>query len=333
MSFSDSRSECVVKIVSLLLGAMLFLYPLTAQAKDMVVDRILVKINDSIITQYDLDQEMKPVYDKIKDRKLDAREQAKLQSLRKQMLDKLVNDELIQQEIQRFSVNVSEENLDKEIERVRNERDLTLEEFQQMVAQDGLSMEEFRSRLKKMLEKQELIGHMVNSKVVVTDSEIQAEYEARKDDYSMGKMVELAIILLPPDVSPVEVRERITNGELTFAEAVAKYSVGPGKDSGGSIGQLNWVDLADEWRTALQGVAEGGVSTPLTIQGHQALLSPIKINDDRMVPLEDVRDDLYRDLMQKKRETVFTDYFDKLKQSAVIVYMDDALKPDNGVPQ
>jgi peptidyl-prolyl cis-trans isomerase SurA len=35
--------------------------------------------------------------------------------------------------------------------------------------------------------------------------------------------------------------------------------------------------------------------------------------------------------MQKKRETVFTDYFEKLKKSAVIIYMDDSLKPDNGV--
>jgi peptidyl-prolyl cis-trans isomerase SurA len=194
-------------------------------------------------------------------------------------------------------------------------------------------MDEFRERLKKLLEKQELIGHMVNSKVVVTDSEIQEEYNSRKDDYSMGKMIELAIILLPSDVSPVEVREMIASGEMTFADAVAKYSVGPGKESGGSIGELNWVDLADDWKTALDGVEQGGVSTPLTIQGHEALLSPIKINEDRMVPLEDVRNDIYKELMQKKRETVFTDYFDKLKRSAVIIYMDDSLKPDNGVSQ
>jgi peptidyl-prolyl cis-trans isomerase SurA len=310
---------------------MLLICPATAQAKNVVVDRILVKINDSIVTQYDLDQAMKPVYDKIKDRKLTAKEQAQVQKLRKQALENLINDVLIQQEIKRFSIDISDENLDKEIERVRNERGLTLDEFEKVVAKDGLTMEEFRARLKKLLEKQELIGHMVNSKVVVTDSEIQAEYDARKDDYSMGKMVELAIILLPSDVSPVEVRERITSGEMTFADAVAKYSVGPGKDSGGSIGELSWEDLADEWKSSLQGVPQGGVSTPLTIQGHQALLSPVKINEDRMVPLADVRDDIYKDLMQKKRETVFTDYFEKLKKSAVIIYMDDSLKPDNGV--
>jgi peptidyl-prolyl cis-trans isomerase SurA len=323
----------VVKVFSVLLGAMLLICPLTAQAKDVVVDRILVKINDSIITQYDLDQEMKPIYDQIKDRTLSAAEQDQLKELHKQALDNLINDNLIQQEVARFSIDVSEESLDKEIERVRNERGMTLEEFEQVVANDGLTMEEFRAKLKKLLEKQELIGHMVNSKVVVTDSEIQDEYAARKDDYSMGKMIELGILLLPADVSPVEVRERITGGEMTFAEAVAKYSVGPGKDSGGSIGELSWQDLAADWKSALDGVDQGGVSQPLTIQAHPALLSPITIHDDRMVPLDDVRNDIYKELMQKKRETVFTDYFEKLKKSAVIIYMDDSLKPDNGVSQ
>ncbi len=312
---------------------MLLVCPLTAWSEDVVVDRILVKINDSIVTQYDLDQELKPLYQQIKDRQLSPKEQAQVQEMKRKALDGLVNDVLIQQEVNRFSILISDDILDKEIERVRNERGLTLEEFEEVVAKDGLSMEEFRTRLKKLLEKQELIGHMVTNKVVVTDSEIQEAYDARKDDYSMGKMVELAIILLPSDVSAVEVKERIANGEMTFAEAVAKYSVGPGKDSGGSIGDLSWDDLADEWTVALQGVAQGGVSAPLIIQEHEALLSPVKIAEDRMVPLEDVRNDLFRELMQKKQETVFTDYFEKLKNSSVIIYMDDSFKPDNGVTQ
>lgn len=174
---------------------------------------------------------------------------------------------------------------------------------------------------------------MVTSKVLVTDSEIQEEYEARHEDYRLDKMVELAIILLPSDISAVEVRETILDGDLTFAEAVEKYSVGPGKDTGGSIGELSYVDLAEEWKESLNGVEAGGVGTPLTIQGKEALLSPVTISEDEMVPLDDVRDDLYKQMMQQKRETLFTEYFEKLKQSSVIIYMDKSLEPDNGVSQ
>lgn len=323
----------MVKVFSLLMGAMLLIWPAGVRAQDVVINRILVKINDSIITQYDLDEEMKPVLQKIGDRQLTERERQQLQELRRQALDKLVNDVLIQQEVKRFGIDVTDEIMDKEIERVRKEREMTLEEFEETVKQDGLTLEEFRARLKAILEKQELIGHMVNSKVLVTDTEIQDEYEARKGDYTLDKMVELAILLLPPELSAAEVRDQIDSGEMSFAEAVSKYSVGPGKEQGGSIGELSWNDLAQEWKDSLQGVKQGGVGQPLTIQGREALLSPVKIAEDQLVPLEEVRDTIFNDLMQKKRETLFTDYFEKLKQSSVIVYMDDSLKPDNGVAQ
>ena len=128
-----------------------------------------------------------------------------------------------------------------------------------MVKGDGLTMEEFRSRLKSVIEKQELLGYMVHSKVLVTDSEIQKEYEARHDDYLMEKMVgRCPSILLPSDVSAVEVKKRIEDGELTFAQAAAKYSIGPGSDKGGSIGDLNWSDLADEWKQSIEGVSRRG---------------------------------------------------------------------------
>ena len=302
-------------------------------AAEKVIDRILVKINDSIITQYELDEELRPVYEKIKDRQLSGKEQEQLSDLRKKALDNLINDVLIRQEVERFGINVSEEQMDKEIERVRKERDLTLEDFEKVVAEDGLSMEEFRVRLKKILEKQELIGHMVTSKVLVTDTEIQEEYESRSNDYTMDKMVELGIVLLPAEIPAVKVRDEILAGKITFAEAVEKYSVGPGKGAGGTIGELSWADLAAEWKDALKGVQEGGVSTPLIIQGQESLLSPIKLSENRMIPLADVRDDIYKEMMQQRRESLFMEYFEKLKKSSVIIYMDNSLALENGVSQ
>ncbi len=107
-------------------------------------------------------------------------------------------------------------------------------------------------------------------------------------------MVELAIILLPSDVAAKEVKKRIEDGEYTFAEAVEKYSVGPGKDKGGSIGEVDWSDLADDWRASIEGVPAGGVGLPIIVQEKEALLSPVKIVDDRLVPLEEVRDSILK---------------------------------------
>ena len=295
---------------------------MSSYAEEVVYDRILVKINDDIITLFDLEEEMKPIYAKIDRKKLTAPQREQLEELRKQTLERMINDKLMAQEIKKYGIEIPESVVDDEIKRTKEERGLDDEQFNEMVKADGLTIEEFRNRLKSMIEKQELLGYMVHSKVLVTDSEIQKEYEARRDDYLMEKMVELSIILLPPDVAAEEVKKRIEDGELTFAEAAAKYSIGPGKDKGGSIGELNWSDLADEWKQSIEGVSEGGVGTPITVQGKEALLSPVKIVENRLVPLEEVKDSISDRLMQQKRDEVFDGYFEKLKQSSVIIYMD-----------
>ncbi|NDV20520.1 peptidylprolyl isomerase [Pseudodesulfovibrio sp. JC047] len=323
----------MVKFFSLIIGAMLMLSAAQAWAAETVINRILVKINDNIITEYDLDEEMKPIMEKLKGRVLSAAEKQQLGKIRKQALNNLINQVLVDQEVARYGISISEASIDKEIQRVKDEQELDDAGFEALVAKDGLTLQDFRAKLKKLFEKQELIGHMVNKKVLVTDTEIAEEYADRKDDYTLDKMVELAIILLPSDVSAVEVKERINDEELTFAEAASKYSIGPGAAAGGSIGEVGYADLAEDWKEALRGLQPGGVSEPLTIQGKEALLSPVTISEDRLVPLEEVRDDIYKELMQKKRDTIFTEYFDTLKQSSVIVYMDDATKPENGVSQ
>lgn len=319
-----------MKFIIMLLVALLAIPSGQACAQGLVINRILVKINDSIITQYDLDEKLKPVLEKIKDRELSASEQEQFTAFKRRAVSDMVNDILLQQEVVKYGVNVTEEDVDNEIERVKKDRQLDDAGFEAAVAADGFTVSVFRERLKAMMERQEVVGHMVNKKVLVTDSEIEAEYEARKDEYTLDKMVEVALLLLPSDISAVEVKKRVEGGEMTFAEAVAKYSVGPAADTGGSIGEMNYTDLAEEWRQAITGVPVGGISDPLLLQGQEALLSPLKLSEDGRVPLEQVRDELYHELMGKKREKIFNDYFDTLKESAVIIYVDKSLMPDNG---
>lgn len=322
MSPTVRGKELYVFRIYIVVWAVFLLLPVQAIAEEFVYDRILVKINDSIITQYDLDEEMKPVLEKLKGRKLSGAEKEKFEEFRKQTLERMVNDALLAQEIEKYKIDVSEEVVDKEMERLRESNGLTEEEFAQRIADDGLTMVQFREDLKGMIEKQELLAYKVHDKVLVTDSDIKEEYDSHKDEYVLDKMIELAILICPSDVSIKEVQKRITEEEMTFAEAVAKYSVGPAVDNGGLIGEVNWNDLADEWKQALEGVEEGGLSSPVTARGKDALLSPVKIMADRMVPLEEVRDTIFERLMQEKREAAFDEYFEKLKESAVIIYMD-----------
>lgn len=307
---------------SLVIWACLLCLVSSAYADEVIYDQILVKINDGIITQYDLDEKMKPIYAQIGKRDLTSAEKEQLADLKRQTLDQMVNEALLAQEIEKYGITIPDDVIDKEIAKIKAERGMTDEDFAAQVEKDGLNIEEFRDKLKGLLEKQELLSYMVHSKVLVTDTEIQEEYDAKREDYLLEKMIELAIILLPTDIAAQEVKKRIEDKEFTFAEAAEKYSIGPGKEQGGAIGEVNWNDLADDWKEAIEGVSPGGVSTPIMVQGQEALLSPVKIVEDRLVPLEDVRDDIFNRLMEQKREKIFNEYFEKLKQKSVITYVE-----------
>lgn len=320
----------MVKHIPLFLLVALLLIPMGAHAEEMVINRILVKINDTIITEYDLNEEMTPILKQLKGRTLSEQEKAQLTAFRRKTLQEMVNDELVQQEANRLGIQIDDERVNQEITRVREDQGFSEEEFEAKIKEDGLDMDDFRERMRKIVKKQELIGYMVNRKVLVTDTEIQEEYNAHIDDYTLDKMVDLAIISLPSNISALEVKKRIVDGDLTFADAVAKYSVGPGLDNGGSLGEVAVEDLSDAWRSAINGLEEGEISDPFLINGKESLLMPRKIMDDRVVPLEEVRDGIYKRLRQKKRETIFDEYFEQLKAGAVIVYMDKDLMPDGG---
>lgn len=309
------------RLLSMFVLITTLLVPAYCWAAEVVFDRILVKINDEIITQYDLDEEMKPVLAKIGDREMSATEKEQLERFKKQSLDRMVNDALLRQEIKKYDIVVSDKIIDDEIRKIKKERGYSEEDFQQTLDNDKITLEEFREKLRGIIEKQELLGYMVHSKVLVTDTEIKKEYEEHREDYVLEKLVSLSIIMLPSDVAALEVKKRIEDGEMTFSEAAKKYTIGPGKDEGGSIGDVEWGDLADDWRESIEGVQEGGVSSPIIVQGAESLLSPTKIIEDRVIPLEEVRDSIFERLMDTKREKIFDEYFDQLKESSVIVYM------------
>lgn len=322
-----------MKFISLLLVAVLAIPTGQAWAQGQVINRILVKINNNIITQYDLDERLAPILEQLKGRELSPAEQEKFREFQKQALADMVNDVLLDQEVMKYGVTISEEDIDHEIERIKLDRKVDDAGFEELIAQDGLTIDDFREKLKKTMEKQEVVRHKVSKKVLVTDSEIEEEYKARKAEYTLDKTVEVGLLLLPADVSATEVHMRVKDGEMTFAEAVAKYSVGPAADSGGSLGEMNYDDLSEEWRLALRGVPVGGMSEPFMLQGQEALLSLIKLSEDNLVPLEDVRDELYAEMTAKKRQQIFDEYFEELKNSAVIIYTDKSMMIDDGVTQ
>lgn len=297
-----------------------FLWRSPAMAGEVLVDGVVAVVNGMIITKYDFDERMRPVYEQTRGRQLSTDEISQITTLRQKILQQLVDDILIQQDADRYKLTITDAEVEKQIKEFMAKRNLSEDDFKKQLEAQRMSREDFSRNMRRDMIRHRLIGGVVSSKVVVTDSEVEQRYNERKAEFSKDSMIQLAIILVPANMSALELKSEIESGKMTFAEAANKYSQGPGAGNGGEIGFIAWKDLAPEWNAALAGLKPGEITPPVRVQEFTGLLQVISLKEGEELPLDSVREQIYQSLQEAKFEKVFQEYMQKLRDKAVVEY-------------
>lgn len=305
-----ARAVCLV--------ACLLCCPLgTARAADLV-DRVAAVVNGEFITLFEVNENLKPYLERFGDRALGPAERAQLESVRRQVVDRMINDILIKQDAARLNIVVSDSEVAEQVRQIRNRSRLNDEEFENRLKLEKLTRQEFEARLRDDMLRQRLLGAMVRRKVVVTPEEVQQYYDANKARYGKDAKVDLGLIMLPPGQDAEELRRQILAGRIGFEEAAKQYSVGPGAQQGGAIGVLGLGDINEDWRAALQGVKPGDLSRPFPVREYQALLKLKSSSAGSVQTLSEVQEDIREALSKRKQDEYFNEYMEKLRSKAVI---------------
>jgi peptidyl-prolyl cis-trans isomerase SurA len=291
-----------------------------ALAEDLVLDGVIAQVNGKAITKFELDERMLPIYEQMRGRNLSAEEVTKVTALRRQLLDQMIDDILIQEDAERYKIKVTDAEVAEQTKQFMTKRNLSEDEFKRQLGLLRMTRADFERNMRRDLIKHQLIGGVVSSKVVVTDSEVEQRYNERKAEFSKDSMVQLALILVPANMSAADLKTEIESGKISFADAASKYSQGPGADHGGDIGFIAWKDLAPEWNKALAGLKPGQISEPVHVQEYAGLLQVVSLKEGEELPLAAVREQIYQSLFDAKFEKVFQEYLQKLRDKAVIEY-------------
>lgn len=291
-----------------------------AMAADQVLDGVIALVNGKAITKFELDERLLPIYEQTRGRVLSTEELSQVAAIKQQALQQLVDELLIQQDAERYKLKVTDQEVEAQVKTFLAQRNLSEDEFRRQLSLQRISREEFVRNMRRDMIKHRLIGGVVTSKVVVTDSEVEQRYKERLSEFSKDSMVQLAIILVPANMGAAELKARIESGELSFADAANKYSQGPGVGHGGEIGYIAWKDLAPEWNEALSGLKPGQVSAPVRVQDNAGLLQVMSLKEGEQLPLDAVREQIYQSMQEAKFNKVFQEYLQKLRDKAVIEY-------------
>ena len=283
-----------------------------------VVDRIVGVVNGEIVTLFELNSHLRPFLDRFRGRTLSDDDKRAIAQMRTEVLNKMVDDILISQEVEKLKLTATDVEVDNAVETFRKKNGLTPDDFAQQLKLEGLTREKFTESVRKDILKHRLLGFMVRRKVVVSEEEIKTYFENHPGDFTRDKEVALSAILLPQGQDAAALSQRIKQGELTFADAANLYSQGPGVGQGGSLGRLAWIDLAHDWRLALENVSEKGMTEPFPFREFTAILFVDELQRGDPKTFDEVKEEIREKLYQVQVEARFEEFMESLRSEAVI---------------
>ncbi len=296
------------------------LFPDTAQADQTeVVDRIVAVVNDEIITLFDLNQTLQPYEENIQALGYPPEKASEmLFKLRSDLLSKLVDEKIADQQINKNNIKVSTQEVDMAIERMKEARSYTDEDLRAGLAEQGLTMEEYRENLKQQLLRGKLVNLEVKSKIVITKEEIEKYYNTHRDKYA-GKtkyhLWNLSIRFAPyADTAEKQSAFQKMNTVLTqlkqgrsFESVATEAPSAPGAPQGADLGLYQPDELSPELLSVVKNMKAGEYSSILNAaSGYQIIyVEEIIMTDEKAVSEveTEIEDILYVEAVDNRYNT------------------------------
>ncbi len=242
------------------------------QAAEVVkLDRIVAIVDQTVITEQELESRIATVTAQFQKQGTVLPEES---ILRKQILERLITDTLQIQYAAQTGLKVDDNQLDKTIVRIAEQNQMSLAQFSEALAKDGVSMTKFRSDIRSEITIARLREREVDGRINVSESEIdnfltsQAANTENQDEFEISHI----LIRTPEEGATEDIQKAKTKVEAainelnhgkSFAEVSASYSDAPNALEGGKLGWKSGTQMPSLFLDALKTMQVGDISAPL----------------------------------------------------------------------
>lgn len=293
------------------------------EAKTVAPDTVIAKVGDVEILQEQLTVEMAYIEQILAmqygEEYASNEEAMNIYNQQKEMVvNYLIETQLVLQDAAALGIEVTDEQLDEEINAGKEQLG-SEEAFKEYLEYQGMTQEEFGAYLKENM----IIGQVleeVTKDIVITDEEVANYYEENKAQFTTGSGAEMSHILVPTEEEAVSIRKEYEEGK-DFAELAAQYGTDGTKETGGSLGFIEYAspDYDADFLAGAKDLGEGEVSQPVKTQfGYHLIKTDNITSEDVVTPLEEVKETIREALEQEKQYEVFNEYIQGLKDKTTI---------------
>jgi peptidyl-prolyl cis-trans isomerase SurA len=325
-----------------------------ALASAQVVEEIVARVNNQIITHTEYTRSKDQLRDEVKQQ--DSADADKLYAEReKDVLRDLIDQQLLLEKGKDLGIT-GDTDLIKREDQMRKDMKLdSIEDLEKEASKQGVSWQDFQQNMRNQIITQKVIGEEVGGKLNLSKDEEQKYYDDHKAEMEQPEYIRLSEILITPKLAtppatanpstpapPADdaAKQAADDAALSAAEAKAndilkqlhdggkfediakKSSDGPSAADGGVLGMFKRGQLAKELEDKTFAMKTGEITDVIRVKQGYAIL---RVDEHQMAgipPLKDVLPKIQDAIYYEKLQPALRAYLTKLREDAYIKYAD-----------
>jgi peptidyl-prolyl cis-trans isomerase SurA len=296
-----------------------------ATARTLLIERIIVRINNKIITQRQYDKELETLHAQLAQNYSGGELEQQFNLKKKDMLRDMIDQDLLVQKAADDDIDVDTDVI-KRLDQIRQQYNLpSLEALQQGVESDGMSWEDFKAGIKRQLLTQQVISREVGSRIILTRTDAEKYFEAHKEKFDSPPGVHLAEILISTSkhtAAEAEKRAKQAESELQsgarFADVAKELSDSDSAKDGGDVGFFKKGTISPEIAKAIGNVGVGDVSKPIKTQYGYLIFKVLEKRVGKHPTFEQVANYVMNYLYEQKVQGGMRGFLTTLRQQSCI---------------
>ncbi|MBS4191994.1 peptidylprolyl isomerase [Bacillus sp. FJAT-49705] len=223
-----------------------------------------------------------------------------------EMLDKLIMDEIIKQEAKKEKIDISQKEIDKEMEKYA-EQFGGEEAFKEILKSNGVEYSQFEKDMEIFLATKKLL----EPRIKITDDEMKTYFEENKASFAQEEQVQASHILVKDEKTANEVIKKINAGE-DFAKLAKEYSTdASNSESGGELGYFGRGDMVEEFSNAAFSLPVGKISDPVKTEYGYHVIKVTDKKEAKEANYEESKEEVKAAIFETKISSEYSTWLDE----------------------
>lgn len=260
------------------------------------------------------------------------------QFYKKQMLQRVVDENLLEEAVEAKKITVSDEEVQKEYDKFVA-RFPSKEQFEMYFKRSGMSEEELRSDLRKRMRHEKLL-----SDTSVSEADIKDFYDKNVERFTEEEQVKARHILFKvakdADDKTVKAAEKKAKDveklakkkDADFGELAKEYSEGPSAPRGGDLGMFPRKRMVKPFSDAAFELKPGQISGPVRTDFGYHIIKVEEKKDAQVKSLDEVKEMIELNLTSTKIREGMNKLLNELKSSRKIELKEDNIRVNVKAP-